>query len=187
MQFSGAIRKSFRLVVAALVLCISNSMNVSAQQSKAPNDPSGNKPNQEVELLARLQGRWSCEGVFPLNGKHIASKVVFASDLENAWLLVRHDDLPPNIFHSSEYWGFDLGKKQFVAFVFDNFGGVREFTSSGWEREKLIWTGDISKTTPPRVERFVYELDRPDRLLVNWEVKEGTANWRVGDTLTCKR
>jgi len=188
MRFSSALNKRSGLLLATgLALCISSSMHLVAQQPKAVDGSSGKKLKKEIESMAGLQGQWSCGGVFPSSGKHIASEIVFAPDLENAWLLVRHDDTPPNMFHSSEYWGFDSGKKQFVAFVFDNFGGARKFTSSGWMNDELIWAGEASTTRPPTIERFVYKKDGPDQLMVNWEVKKGTADWRVGDSLTCKR
>src|SRR5271168_5489966 len=84
--------------------------------------------NKELETLSYFTGHWSCQGVFPSNGKQIASEIVFAPDLEGAWLTVRHDDLPPNRFHAFEMWGFDKEAKQFVNFVYDNFGGARKFT-----------------------------------------------------------
>jgi hypothetical protein len=150
--------------------------------------PSANvKLKPEVESLASFEGKWACRGIFPSNGKQIESQIVFAADLEGAWLTVRHDDLPPNRFHAFELWGFDPAEKQYVAFLFDNFGGVRKFISSGWTEDKLIWMGESSKTDPPSVQRFVYKRDNPSQFVVNWEVKKGTADWAVGDTLTCKK
>jgi hypothetical protein len=84
-------------------------------------------------------------------------------------------------------WGFDPAEKQFVAFLYDNFGGVRRFTSSGWVEDKLIWIGESSKTDPPTVQRFVYKRDNPSQFALNWEVKKGAADWAIGDALTCKK
>jgi hypothetical protein len=145
------------------------------------------KLKPEVESLANFEGKWACHGIFPSNGKTIDSQIVFAADLEGAWLTVRHDDLPPNRFHAFELWGFDPAEKQYVAFVYDNFGGVRKFVSSGWTEDKLIWLGETSKTDPPTMQRFVYKRDNPSQFVVNWEVKKGAADWVVGDTLTCKK
>jgi len=142
---------------------------------------------KEIEVFAPLQGKWSCAGVFPSNGKKIESQITFAPDLDGAWLVKRHDDLPPNVFHDAEYWGFDSAAKQFVAYIYDNFGGVRKFTSSGWADDKLTWLGEPSKSDPPRLERFVYQRDTPTQIVVNWEVKAGAKDWSIGDTLTCKK
>jgi hypothetical protein len=145
------------------------------------------KLKPEVESLAGFEGKWACRGVFASNGKIIESQKVFSAELEGAWLLARHDDLPPNRFHAIELWGFDPSEKQFVAFIYDNFGGVRRFTSLGWAEDKLIWLGESSKTDSPTVQRFVYKRDSPSQFVVNWEVKKGSADWAVGDTLTCKK
>lgn len=180
-----------------------------AQEPRVP-EPQLKK---EIEAFRGLQGKWSCQGVFPANGKHIESQMAFAPDLDGAWLVKRHDDLPPNVFHDAEYWGFDSASKQFVAFVYDNFGGVRKFTSSGWSDDQLTWSGtgfqpvlqrspspatppssggpplpgEPSQSEPPRLERFVYKRDGPRQIVVNWEVKQGAKDWAIGDTLTCKK
>jgi len=167
--------------------CLGGIPDLRARQSEAGASPTAVKLKPEVESLAGFEGKWSCKGIFPSNGKSIESQIVFAGDLEGAWLAVRHDDLPPNRFHAAEYWGFDPAEKQFVAFVYDNFGGVRKFTSTGWADDKMIWLGEATKTDPPAVQRFVYKRDNPSQFVLNWEVKKGTADWVIGDTLTCKK
>jgi hypothetical protein len=145
------------------------------------------KLKKEIETLGSFEGRWSCQGVFPSSGKPIESQVVFSPDLEGAWLAVRHDDLPPNRYHAFEMWGFDEESKQFVAFIYDNFGGARKFTSAGWVEKKLVWLGEGSKTDPPVVQRFVFASEGPSQFVMNYEVKKGSADWVIGDTLTCKK
>jgi len=157
-----------------------------AQQPKAA-ETAEPKLKKEIHVFAGLAGKWACQGVFPSNGKRIESQIAFAPDLDGAWLVKRHDDLPPNIFHDAEYWGFDSAAKQFLAFIYDNFGGIRKFTSSGWTDDKLVWLGEPSKSDPPRLERFVYKRDSPSQIQVNWEVKQGAKDWAIGDTLTCKK
>lgn len=160
---------------------------LSAQQSAIRVAPPGVRLKPEVEAFLTFPGKWACRGLFPSSGKAIESQIVFSAELEGAWLLARHDDLPPNRFHAFELWGFDPAEKQFVAFVYDNFGGVRKFTSSGWMEDKLIWLGETSKTDPPTEQRFVYKRDSPSQFVLNWEVKKGTADWAIGDTLTCTK
>ena len=156
------------------------------QEAKSSESPQP-QLKKEIESFAPLPGKWSCAGVFPSNGKKIESQIAFAPDLDGAWLVKRHDDLPPNVLHDAEYWGYDSAAKQFVAFIFDNFGGVRRFTSSGWVDDKLTWLGEPSKSEPPRLERFVYKRDSSTQIEVNWEVKQGAKDWAIGDTLTCKK
>lgn len=168
-----------------LVLCFAPT-RFHARQAK-PTEASEPKLKKEIESLAPLQGKWSCQGVFPSNGKRIESQIAFVPDLDGVWLVKRHDDLPPNVFHDAEYWGFDSAAKQFVAYVYDNFGGVRKFTFSGWSGDKLTWLSEPSKTDPPRLERFVYKRDTATQIEVNWEVKQGAKDWAIVDTLTCKK
>ena len=154
---------------------------------------SGNQPssavtlNKDIELLAYFTGHWSCQGVFPSNGKQIASEITFAPDLDGAWLTVRHDDLPPNRFHAFEMWGFDKSARQFISFIYDNFGGARKFVSSGWSDNMLVWAGETPNTTPATLERFVFRRVDPGQFVVNYEVKRAPAEWAIGDTLTCKK
>jgi hypothetical protein len=147
----------------------------------------GAKLKKDMESLAEFEGRWSCHGSFPASGKQIDSEIVFTPELEGAWLQVRHDDLLPNQFHAIELWGLDSGRKQFVALIFDNFGGMRKFTSTGWISDTLIWIGEPSTTAPFTTQRFVFSRPSPTQFTVNWEVKKGSADWRLGDTLTCRR
>jgi hypothetical protein len=172
-------------MVFALALCVTPDV-FHVKQSKAP-ESAEPKLKKEIESFAPLQGKWTCQGVFPSNGKRIESQIAFTPDLDGAWLVKRHDDLPPNVFHDAEYWGYDSAAKQFVAFIYDNFGGVRKFTSSGWTDDKLTWLGEPSKSDTPRLERFVYKRDASTQIEVNWEVKQGAKDWAIGDTLTCKK
>jgi hypothetical protein len=157
---------------------------VTPQQS--PADSPG-KLQKQVEPFSPFTGRWSCDGIFPKSGKHIASQIVVAPDLQGAWLTVRHDDMPPDQFHALELWGFDSAAKNFVAFIYDNFGGVRKFTSVGLAGDQLIWKGESTKADPPITERFVFKLKDPSQLVVSYEVQRGSADWMIGDILTCKK
>lgn len=180
-------KNAVTLLIMLALLISPNWALLGAPQSAGPGDLAGEPLNGEIESFAGLEGQWACEGVFPSSEKRLISTILFAPSLEGMWLSVRHDDLPPNKFHAVEYWGFDSSEKQFVAFVFDNFGGARKFTSSGWASDRFIWLGEASRTSPVTVQRFAYKRHNPNQLLVSWEVKKGTADWAVGDTLTCKR
>jgi len=173
-------------LLALLLLGVCGRFTMGARQANGtPQGPVQLKT--ELEALAGFAGRWSCQGVFPSSGKAIESQLVFAPDLEGAWLAVRHDDLPPNRYHALEMWGFDAESKQFVAFIYDNFGGTRKFTSAGWVGKQLVWLGESAKTAPPVTERFRFASQGPNQLLMNYEVKKGSGDWAVGDTLTCRK
>jgi hypothetical protein len=180
------IRKLFAVgVIASLIGCCPDL--VAARQRMANSPSNSVNLNQQIEPLAYFTGHWSCEGVFPSSGKTIASQIIFAPDLEGAWLTVRHDDAPPNRYHAYEMWGFDPQSKVFVAYIYDNFGGVRKFTSPGWSDTEFTWMGEASKSDPPTSERFVFKRDGPSQFVTSYEVKRGSGSWATGDKLTCQK
>jgi hypothetical protein len=139
---------------------------------------------KDLTDLQFFQGTWSCKGTFPSTGKSIESRVTFTPDLDGAWLSVRHDDIPPNLFHALELWGWDAKKSQFTATIFDSFGGARHFTSQGWQDQSFTWNGDsLAGSTAPS-ERFAFRKDSATQFTVNWEVNRD-GSWKVGDTLSC--
>lgn len=176
------------LACAGLWCCCASPIRKN-QQAPSANPPasqgaaSPTKLKGEIESFASLSGAWKCKGVFPANGKAIESQITFTPDLEGAWLLVRHDDLPPNRFHALELWGFDKDQKLFVAHIYDNFGGQRKLTSSGWDDKQLTWLLESPGTAG--TQRFVFKRETPEQLMVNWEVKGANSDWQIGDTLTC--
>ena len=178
-----------QLAVAAALVCVSG-LTLSrslARQTHPPAAASSATFKPEIAALAEFAGSWACKGVFPSNGQRIESRITFASDLEGAWLSVRHDDLPPNRFHAYEWWGYDSAAKEYTAFLFDNFGGARAFTSPGWNENALIWTVKPANPASVPAQRFVFARERPgEQFVVNYEVKRG-ADWKIGDTLTCTR
>ena len=99
-------------------------------------EPSG--VPQGISALSYFIGTWSCQGVFPSSGKTIASTIRFAAD--GASLVKHHDDLPPNRYHAIELWGYGVTDRRFNAVIQDSFGGIRDFSSSGWKGNALVWT-----------------------------------------------
>jgi hypothetical protein len=138
---------------------------------------------EEISSLLPVLGLWDWDGTFARTGKQISSSISFAPVLEGAWVRMQQDDRPPNQFHALEMWGFDENAKQFTNFIYDNFGGVRSFTSPGWSGKQLVWTGE---TSPQQTrERFIFEQSSGSALVVTWQVRKGEGDWVVGDTLTC--
>jgi len=177
------------LALAAVLVCASGFAlpRGLTQEPHPAAAASGANLKPEIAALAEFAGAWACKGVFPSNGQSIESRITFAPDLEGAWLFVRHDDLPPNRFHAYEVWGYDSAAKQYSAFIFDNFGGARAFTSPGWSADALIWTIKPADSSSAPGQRFVFKREKPaGQFVVNYEVKRG-ADWKIGDTLTCTR
>lgn len=139
----------------------------------------------ELQPLAFFEGRWSCAGKFVKSGQAISSDEKFAADLDGHWLAMRHDDRLPYKFHALELWRYDTNAKRFNGYFFDNFSGIRHFTSPGWTGNRLVWTN----TAPMKgaTDRFVFERKDASTYKVTYPVSREGGNWGVGDTLTCQR
>jgi hypothetical protein len=180
----GRARRSFLLALIGIAAC-GRGLSSAAQNQDQATASLGLK--KELEPLAYFAGHWTCKGVFPASGKQIASDIVARVGVDGAWLVLGHDDAPPNRFHAMELWGFDPSRKQFVAYIFDNFGGARKFTSPGWADTQWIWSGEPGTSDPANGERFVFTRGSDRELTVSYEVKRGSTGWTIGDQLTCQR
>lgn len=123
----------------------------------------------ELTALTFFQGAWSCDGKFSKDNRKISSDMAFQPDLEGAWLMVRHDDRPPNAFHLMPSMPWNSGvltrrQASFVAVVNDSFGGMQIFTSPGWQENRLTWTGDTLASEKPK-QHFLFDKKGPESLL----------------------
>ena len=151
-----------------------------------PNAPVPPAAATALEPLSFFAGQWDCAGEFTASQKPIAAHVAAVADLEGAWLSFRWDDKAPGPFHALEMWGFDKTAKRFTNLIFDNFGGVRRFSSPGWEGSSLVWTLEAAGSPPAAEERFVFERQAGRQFVVSWQVRKPSADWKTGDRLTCR-
>jgi hypothetical protein len=141
-------------------------------------------PGPPATLPTYFIGSWKCDGVFPASGKKISSTMTFAPDLDGKTIVKHHDDTsPPALYHAIEIWTYSATDKQYHAAIVDNFGGVREFSSPGWDGNRFIWT---SAPSVKPLQQFAYERRDPDSFNVDWRVSRDGA-YVIGDTLTCTR
>jgi|ERR1700678_1880840 len=127
-------------------------------------------------------GTWRCSGTFPATGRAISSTLVFESDLDGAGVVMRQDDMPPNAFHAAFLWG-PAPDGSLVSIAQDSAGGVRRFTSLGWNAETLLWQSDPAIAP---AQRFSYQRLDANTIEVEWQVLRGST-YRIGDTLRCTR
>ena len=138
-----------------------------------------------LQPLDFFEGRWNCTGKFVKSGKAINSNEMFTADLDGHWLAMRPDDQPPYTFHALELWGYEKDAKQFNGYFFDNFSGIRHFTSPGWADNRLVWTDTAS--TNGITDRFVFERKDATVYEVTYAMRRDGRTWTVGDTLMCQR
>jgi hypothetical protein len=151
--------------------------------------PGQPQPKLKPELISLtfFQGVWSCDGKFSKDDRKISSDMTFQPDLEGAWIMVRHDDRPPNRFHAVEFWGFDKTTGRFVAVINDSFGSTRMFTSPGWQGDRLIWDGDALTPEKKPQQHFLFEKKGPHEFVVTFELSREEGGWKPIDVLTCTK
>jgi len=133
--------------------------------------------------LAGFIGSRSCKGSFLKSGKSISSVETIHPDLSGHWLSLRHDDDPPFSFHAFEMWGYDAKDQRFIAHMYDNLGGAREFDSPGWQGDSFTWT-NVDTTTAKR-DRFVFEKQPDGGYRFTYEVSADGSSWTGVDSLLC--
>ena len=170
-------------VTAALNRFLTPSTASAAAASAPANDPP--KLAAELQPLAFFEGRWHCAGKFVQSGKPIHSDEMFAPDLDGRWLAMRHDDQPPFPFHALEMWDYDKTAKQFTAYIFDNFSGIRHFVSPGWAGEGLTWTN--AAAMHGATDRFVFEKRDDAGYQVTYYLTRDGKKWSPVDSLRCRR
>jgi hypothetical protein len=132
------------------------------------------------EPLRWFSGEWRCDGHFS-NGKPIASTLRFEWQDAPAALVKRHDDRPPNQYHSIELWTFDKAAG-FRAMIADAYSGARLYTSMGWAGDTFTWERSQAGKA---VERFAYTRTGKGAMQVDWSTSRDGATFTLGDTLAC--
>lgn len=140
----------------------------------------------ELAPLAYFTGDWECSGKFDSSGKTIEAHQHFATDLDGAWMIFRHDDKPPFSYHALSEWGWDKSEKKFVMTVEDSGGGVRLFHSQGWDSKQLQWDGDAMSSASTPSQRFTFERVDDTHFTVSYFVLKNGA-WSRVDASTCAK
>jgi len=133
-------------------------------------------PSDELEYFV---GDWSCAGSFA-TGRPIEARLHAERGAGGAWLVIRHDDLPPNGYHALAEWNH--GSAGWIG-TWQDAGGLRTFQSAGWQAGQLVWDGGRNGA---RDQRFLYQRRGDAELELGYET-QGPAGWRRIDTLTCRR
>jgi hypothetical protein len=108
----------------------------------------------------------------------------FRLSLDSAWLVSDHADLPPNDYKATSYWGVDGSSGQFVAIIFDNFHGHRNFGSSGWAAGRLVLTTqNFAPGAGTYFEHFIYERQSDTQFRMTYENSRDGITWHMGDSL----
>jgi hypothetical protein len=97
-------------------------------------------------------------------------------------MVKRHDDAAPGEYHALETWQAHDGR--LVDTIIDGGGGVREFDSTGWHDDTLLWN---SAPSVQPAQEFVYTRLPNGAMRVDWKVARDGTHFVVGDTLSCTK
>jgi len=105
------------------------------------------KPAPEMAQLKPFDGSWSCEGMMPAGPQGPAQKtkttVKSHVGMNGFWQVGTVTMAAPpmeGMFHIT----YDAGQKQYVMVWVDNMGGYSQETSTGWDGDKMVFTGEGS-------------------------------------------
>ncbi|PYQ23041.1 MAG: hypothetical protein DMF81_10035 [Acidobacteria bacterium] len=128
-----------------LTLVLVGAVSMGLAQPAAPP-----RPAPELAQIKFFAGTWSCEGNVPASPMAPARKtrttVAVHADLGGFWYsgTVREEKTAENphpisgMFHET----YDPANKQFMMLWVDNMGGWATETSSGWDGDKIVYTGE---------------------------------------------
>jgi len=137
-----------------------------------------------IAALSPFLGEWDCAGKFEVSGKTIEAHVSLRYDLDQRWIVFRHDDKPPFPYHALAQWGWDDARKEFVMLVEDSGGGVRQFRAPGVNGREIVWTGDALGSQSPPAQRFTFKSIDATHFFTSYSVLRGSA-WVLVDSSTC--
>jgi hypothetical protein len=160
--------------------------------SQAPAGPPA--PSPELAKLAFFAGDWNCKGKAeetPFGPAHATvGKVHISKEIGGFWYVGRYAETKtaanshPMVFQFVQ--GYDGTAKAFTMDCFDAFGGRCHQTSSGWQGDKLVYSGEATGTGPATPVRDTFTKTGPASLEHAGEMQmEG--KWVALDHETCTR
>ena len=158
------------------VIFLNSILNLQAQTMKQDGKLSD-------ELSAFFVENWTGNGEFA-NGKKISADITFKFSLDSVWLISEHADQSPNRYKAFSIWGIDRSTGHFVAYIFDNSRGHRQFVSDGWKEGILILTtNQFYPQTGLQFQHFIYEKLTEKSFKMTYETSKDGIIWKSGDYL----
>jgi hypothetical protein len=134
-----------------------------------------------------FQGTWDCKGSFQPSTRPHHSTYEGRGVFGGRWTELVETDIDPPGYVAHYLIGPDEAKHQVVELDANN-AGYAIYTSGGWQDRTLVLTGTdtVSYKNPPR-NRFVFDVQGPDRFTVRWEIDQGGDRWHPADVLNCRK
>jgi hypothetical protein len=170
--------------LAALVPC--------ALVLAAPEGPP--TPAAEMANLKAFDGSWTCEGkseASPLGPAGTSKGTVRShSDLGGFWqsgMVKSTMSGMPGSMEGMFHMTYDPGSKQYVMLWVDNMGAYAHETASGWEGDKIAFTGDMAMGGKKMSVRDTFTKSADGSSLTHaWE-GQIDGKWTALGSETCKK
>jgi Protein of unknown function (DUF1579) len=169
--------------VAALLPC--------ALLIAAPEGPP--KPAAEMANLKVFDGTWTCEGkseASPFGPAGTSKGTVRShSDLGGYWqsgMVKSSMTGMPEAMEGMFHMTYDPGTKQYVMLWVDNMGAYSHETASGWEGDKIAFSGDMAMGGKKMTVRDTFTKGADGSLTHAWE-GQIDGKWTPLGSETCKK
>jgi hypothetical protein len=160
-----------------------------AEKPKAPAPP---KPAAEMSNLKFFDGSWTCsgEGMMEPGAPMVkmSSAVKSQTDMNGFWqsgtVKGGPAGTPPmeGMFHMT----WDAAAKQYVMFWMDNMGGFSEQRSSGWDGNKIVFTGHMQMGDQKMASRDTFTKNADGSMTHTGEMEVG-GSWMKGMEESCRK
>ncbi len=149
---------------------------------------------QSLKDLDPFVGTWKCTGIAfasEMSPEHATRATVPVHwALDGKWLEIHYTESKtsknPHPVSVIGLWGYDAEKKKLVAGWVDSMGGYSTEESSGWEGDKMTFTGPNHVGTMTVPARDVFER-KGNQLTHTGEMQEKSGAWKKVAEETCKK
>jgi hypothetical protein len=156
--------------------------------------PAAPKPDAEMSQLKYFVGTWQCKGkaeATPMGPAHdTTSTVKIATDPGGFWVSGRYDEnktaANPMPYRFQFVWGRDAKDKKFDGWGFDSFGGTSKQESTGWDGDKMVWSGEATMGGQSSGARDTFTKKGNDEVVHMGEMQMN-GQWTKIDEETCTR
>ena len=159
---------------------------------QAAPEPAPPKPAAEMANLKWFDGNWTCEGTVPPGpmgpGGKIKGTVKSHADFGGFWQsgMVKSSMGTMPAMEGMFHMTYDPGPKEYVLLWVDNTGGYSKETSSGWDGDKIVFSGTSSMAGKQVATRDSF-TKMGKSMKHDWEGQMDGATWTPMGSETCTR
>ena len=151
-------------------------------------------PAPEMAQLKTMQGTWKCSGKMeatPFSPAHaMQSTVTCKPDLDGFWMVTRIEGKKskemPMAFKGVWSSTYDSSAKKFTSTFIDNMGGMGMQASTGWDGDKMVWSGEGMMMGQKMGMRDTFTKKGDKEMLHTFEMEMG-GKWTPMGEETCKK